>query len=137
MPYLRVEVATGLDADTKRELLARTAETFAAILESPVDRIRTQVLEVPGDAFAVGGVPIADSGEQAPFIHLDLLEGRPIDQHTALIEQISALVADIVGVPVERTRMRINEVPPADWGIGGVPAAAKRRAEIDARRDDS
>jgi len=43
-------------------------------------------------------------------------------------------VADIIGVPIERTRLRINEVPPADWGIGGTPAAAMRKTEIDARR---
>ncbi len=134
MPFLRVDLAGPVDAATKRELLTRTAALFAELTESPIDRIRTQVHELPADSFAVGGVPIADSGEQAPFITLDLLEGRPVEQHTALIEQVSTLVAEIVGVPVERTRLRINEVPPTDWGIAGVPAAARRRAEIDARR---
>ncbi len=134
MPFLRVDLAGPVDARTKRELLTRTAALFAELTESPIDRIRTQVHELPADSFAVGGVPIADSGEQAPFITLDLLEGRPIEQHTALIEQVSALVAEIVGAPVERTRLCINEVPPADWGIAGVSAAAQRRAEIDARR---
>jgi 4-oxalocrotonate tautomerase family enzyme len=134
MPFLRIDLAGPVDGPTKRELLTRTAALFAELTESPIDRIRTQVHELPADSFAVGGVPIADSGEQAPFITLDLLEGRPVEQHTVLIERISALVAEIVGVPVERTRLRINEVPPTDWGIAGVPAATIRRAEIDARR---
>jgi 4-oxalocrotonate tautomerase family enzyme len=134
MPFLRVDLAAPVDATTRRELLTRTAALFAELTESPIDRIRTQVHELPSDSFAVGGVPIAESGEQAPFITLDLLQGRPIEQHDALIEQISALVAEIVGVPIDRTRLRINEVPPGDWGIAGVPAATKRRSEIDARR---
>jgi 4-oxalocrotonate tautomerase family enzyme len=133
MPFLRVDLAAPVDADVRRELLTRTAALFAALTESPIDRIRTQVHELPADSFAVGGVPIADSGQQAPFITLDLLQGRPTEQHTALIEQMSALVAQIVGVPIENTRLRINEVAPGDWGIAGVPAAAKRRTEIDAR----
>jgi 4-oxalocrotonate tautomerase len=134
MPFLRVDLAGPVDAATRRELLRRTAELFAEITGSPIERIRTQVHELPADSFAVGGIPIADSGEQAPFITLDLFEGRPEEQHTALIERIPALVAEIVGVPIERTRLRINEVSPGGWGIGGVPASRLRGREIDARR---
>ncbi len=118
------------------ELLRRTAELFAEITESPIDRIRTQVHELPADSFAVGGVPIAESGVQAPFITLDLLEGRPIEQHTALIERMSSAGG--------RTRRRpARSCPAADqrsqatgWGIGGVPASELRQQEIASRRDD-
>jgi 4-oxalocrotonate tautomerase family enzyme len=134
MPYLRIEVAAGIAPETRRELLGRTAELFAEITESPLERVRTLVVELPRDAFAVGGVPIEDSGVQAPFVTVDVLAGRPPDQHRALIERISPLVADIVGCPLERVRTLVVEVPPELWGIAGVPAAAARRAEIDARR---
>lgn len=136
MPFLRVDLAAGVGDQAKRDLLRRTAVLFAEILECPVDRIRTQVHELPADSFAVGGVPIADSGEQAPFISLDLLRGRPQEQHTELIARMSALVAEIVGVPIDRTRLRINEVAAADWGVGGVPAASARSAEILDRNTD-
>jgi 4-oxalocrotonate tautomerase family enzyme len=133
VPFLRVDLAAPVAPATRRELLVRCAELFAEITESPVDRIRTQVHELPADSFAVGGVPIAESGVQAPFVTVDVLEGRPVEQHRELIERIPALVAEIVGVPVERTRLRINEVAPTRWGIGGVPASELRRREIDAR----
>jgi len=134
MPFLRVDLAAPVDPELKRELLQRTAALFAELTESPIDRIRTQVHELPADSFAVGGVPIAESGVQAPFITLDLLEGRPPEQHRALIEQMSALVGALVGVEPERVRLRINEVKPSGWGIGGVQASVLRQREIEARQ---
>ena len=134
MPFLRVDLAAPVQPELKSELLRRTAELFAEITESPIDRIRTQVHELPADSFAIGGVAIAESEVQAPFITLDLLEGRPIEQHTALIERMSALVADLVGVELERVRLRINVVPTTSWGIAGVPASELRKVEIERRR---
>lgn len=133
MPYLRVEVTGPLDPAVRRDLLARTAELFAEITESPIERIRTEVLELSADSFAVGGVPISESGELAPFVAVEVLAGRPLAQHTALIERMSPLVAEIVGARLDRTRLRITEIQPEDWGIAGVPAAAARRDEIEAR----
>jgi 4-oxalocrotonate tautomerase len=133
MPFLRVDLAAPVAPELKAALLRRTAELFAEITESPIDRIRTQVHELPGDSFAVGGVSIAESGDQAPFVTLDLLAGRPLEQHAALVTRMSALVADLVGVPLERVRLRINEVAPTSWGIGGVQASELRRAEIEQR----
>jgi 4-oxalocrotonate tautomerase family enzyme len=134
VPFLRVDLAAPVAPDLKAALLRRTAELFAEITESPVDRIRTQVHELQADSFAVGGLAIADSGVQAPFITLDLLEGRPLEQHAELVDRMSALVAELVGVPIERVRLRINEVKAIDWGIGGVPASELRRAEIESRQ---
>lgn len=133
MPFVRIDVAEGIPSETKRELLRRSAELFAEITESPIERVRSQVVELPGEAFAVGGIPLADAGVQAPFITVELLAGRPPEQHRALIEQVSALVADLVGAPIDRVRLRINEVPPELWGIAGVPAAEARKAEVEAR----
>lgn len=136
MPYLRIDVAGPIDSTVKRRLLAETAERFAGILETPVERIRTLVHELPADSFAVGGVPVAESGVQAPYITLDLLEGRPIAQHRELCEQIPAVVAEILSCPLERVRLKIAEVPPTGWSIGGVPASEQRRAEIESRATD-
>ena len=134
MPFLRVDLAAPVAPELKAALLRRTAELFAEITESPVDRIRTQVHALPADSFAVGGIPIAESGVQAPFVTLDLLEGRPLEQHAALVARMSALVAELVGVPLDRVRLRINEVKTTDWGIGGVQASELRRAEIESRQ---
>jgi len=135
VPFLRVDLAAPVAPELKAALLRRTAELFAEITESPVDRIRTQVHALPADSFAVGGIAIAESGVQAPFVTLDLLEGRPLEQHAALVARMSALVAELVGVPLDRVRLRINEVKTTDWGIGGVQASELRRAEIESREN--
>jgi 4-oxalocrotonate tautomerase family enzyme len=134
MPFLRIDLAGPVDPELKRRLLVETAQLFADIIESDVARVRTQVHELPADSFAVGGIPIAESGVQAPFITLDLFRGRPDAEHKALVEQIPRLVADLVGCPIERTRLRINEVFPEGWAIGGVQASELRRREIEDRK---
>lgn len=133
MPFLRIDLAAPVDPDVKRRLLVETAQMFADIIESDINRVRTQVHELPGDDFAVGGIPMSESGVQAPFITLDLFRGRPASEHQALCERIPPLVAEIVGCPIERTRLRINEVFPEGWAIGGVQASELRKREIDAR----
>ena len=133
MPFLRIDLAGPVDPAVKRRLLVEAAELFAEIIESDIERVRTQVHELPADDFAVGGIPISESGVQAPFVTLDLFRGRPASQHRALCERIPPLVAEIVGCPVERTRLRINEVFPEGWAIGGVQASELRKAEIETR----
>lgn len=133
MPFIRVDVAEGLPREAKRRLLRETAELFAEITGSPLERVRSQVHELSRDDFAVGGISIAESGVQAPFVTLDLFVGRPTEQHTALIERISARVAEICDVPVDRLRLRINQIDPGCWGIGGVPASVLRQREIESR----
>jgi phenylpyruvate tautomerase PptA (4-oxalocrotonate tautomerase family) len=135
MPFLRIDMAGPVDPEMKRRLLYETAQLFAEIIESDIARVRTQVHELPATDFAVGGIPIAESGIQAPFITLDLFRGRPASEHQALCERIPPLVAEIVGCPIERTRLRINEVFPEGWAIGGVQASTLRRNEIEARAD--
>ena len=132
MPYVRLDLASDPGPEVRRRLLGDLAELFAEITESPVERVRTLVAVLGPDAFAVGGSPV-DGADEAPFVTIALLAGRPASQHTALIERTSSLLVDVLGVPVSRVRVWIHEVPPEQWGIGGVPAAVQRRAEIDAR----
>jgi 4-oxalocrotonate tautomerase family enzyme len=122
VPFLRVDLADPVDPERKRKLLVRTAELFAEVVGSPLERVRTQVVELPADGVAVGGVPVAESGQQAPFIWIELLAGRPADRHEALIERQTALVASILGIPPDHVRVRITEVPPRLWGSAGRPA---------------
>jgi 4-oxalocrotonate tautomerase family enzyme len=128
MSYLRIDLAGPLDAQVRRRLLHDTAQLFADLIGSDVSRTRTAVHEFPPESFAVGGIPVAESGEQAPYITLDLFEGRPAEQHKALCEQIPRLVADILDCPVDGIRLRVNEVFADGWSIGGVQASEKQRA---------
>ena len=133
MPYLRIDLVGPIDPAAKRALLADSAQLFADIIGSDIARVRTIVHEIPADSFAVGGVALSESGgatqvgAQAPYITLDLFEGRPPDQHRALCEQIPRRVADILGCPIEEVRLRINEVFAEGWSIGGVQASERQR----------
>jgi 4-oxalocrotonate tautomerase len=69
-----------------------------------------------------------------PLVRIDILEGRPPEVIEELHTRVASLVAEITGSPVERVRTYITEIPPANWGIGGVPAAKARAADIEARR---
>jgi 4-oxalocrotonate tautomerase len=54
-----------------------------------------------------------------PFAQVFLIEGRTEEQKKALIEKVSAAMAEAVGAPLENTRVWIQEVPREQWGIGG------------------
>ncbi len=57
-----------------------------------------------------------------PFAQVFLIEGRTEEQKQALIEKVSAAMAEAVGAPLENTRVWIQEVPKEQWGIGGKTA---------------
>lgn len=142
MPLIAIDVVEGLGPERHRALVREVSAVVAEVIESPVERLRVRVNAVPLDQWGVGGVPAAEvagagtfpDAEQAPMIAIDLLQGRPESEHVVLLARVSATVAEIVGCGVDRVRMRINEVPPALWGIGGVPAAAERADEVKRRR---
>ncbi len=69
-----------------------------------------------------------------PLVRIDIIEGRPPEVIEELHTRVASLVAEILDSPIERVRTYITEIPPANWGIGGVPAAGARAAEIEARR---
>jgi 4-oxalocrotonate tautomerase len=69
-----------------------------------------------------------------PLVRIDILEGRPPEVIEELHVRVAALVAEVIGSPLDRVRTYITEIPAANWGIGGVPAARARAQEIAARR---
>jgi 4-oxalocrotonate tautomerase len=69
-----------------------------------------------------------------PLVRIDILEGRSPEQIRELHRRVAALVAEILDAPIERVRTHVTEIPPDNWGIGGVPAADARADEVAARR---
>jgi len=65
-----------------------------------------------------------------PLVRIDILEGRPPEVIEELHSRVASLVAEIAGTPLDRVRTIITEIPAANWGIGGVPAARARADEI-------
>lgn len=54
-----------------------------------------------------------------PFITIQLAEGQSEELKAQLIERTTQVVADTVGVPADRIRVLIQDVPLTNWGIGG------------------
>lgn len=134
MPVVEIHLVAG-DHDDRRieDLLRRVSERYAAVLDSPLDRVRAFVTMHAPQHWMTGGVAAAVDGDPAPYFAAAVLEGRPVEQRHRLLAEITDVLCDVLGVTRSRVRGRVVQVPPDDWAIGGVPAATRRRDEIVAR----
>jgi 4-oxalocrotonate tautomerase len=130
MPVISIELMAGISEEVVAELLDRAPARFAELIDAPIERIRARIDEVPANRWRVGGR--ADA-EPRPLIRLELMRGRPAELIERLMAEISALVAEILDIPVLATRLLIQEVDPAHWAIGGIPAGRVRADEVEAR----
>ena len=62
-----------------------------------------------------------------PLAQIHILEGRTDEQKGAVIEKVSAALAEALGAPLETVRVVITEVPKTQWGIGGKSVKALGR----------
>lgn len=61
-----------------------------------------------------------------PFITVQIIEGRSVEQKHALIKEISEAAIRVLGADPDNVRIVINEVTADDWGVGGIPVAISR-----------
>ena len=61
-----------------------------------------------------------------PFITVQLIEGRSVEQKHALIKEISEAAIRVLDADPDIVLIVINEVTADDWGVGGVPVAVSR-----------
>jgi 4-oxalocrotonate tautomerase len=64
-----------------------------------------------------------------PFITVQLIEGRSVEQKHALIKEISEAAIRVLAADPDNVRIVINEVTADDWGVGGVPVAVSRKKQ--------
>jgi 4-oxalocrotonate tautomerase family enzyme len=134
MPIVEVHLVEGEHPPAHvTQLLTALSRRYAEILDSPPERIRAVVTEHPARSWATGGVV----GVEAPYFTAVVLEGRPAEQRHRLLAAFTDVLVDTLGVDRRLVRGRIIQVPPDDWAIGGVPASAARRGEIEARAQPS
>lgn len=66
-----------------------------------------------------------------PYIHVRVTdEGVTTEQKAAIIAGATRLMTDILGKQPATTHVVIEEVPLANWGVGGLPVE-RYRAERD------
>ena len=140
MPAAHLNLLAGHPRPKLHELLAEVSDAMARILDAPKERLEVWITEIDPELWAVAGEPASQVLErqpreqvEMPFVQMTLLAGRPVEQHHALIAEVTACVERVLGTAPGRTRVHIAEAAPDDWGIGGQPASVVRAAEIAAR----
>ncbi len=58
-----------------------------------------------------------------PMVRIEMWEGRSDEVKEELIRNVSKVVAETVGAPIEHVQVVIQEVPKKHWGIGGEPSS--------------
>lgn len=140
MPVCNVIVLKGHPQAVLKRLVVECSSILHTVLDAPKDRLEVWVTEIDPALWGLSGVPADEVLAHAsrpdvemPFIRMVLMQGRTTEQYHRLIREITCTVANVLAMKPDRIRAQIDEVSPDRWGIGGVPAAAKRAAEIAAR----
>jgi 4-oxalocrotonate tautomerase len=60
MPFVRIDVLEGRPRERLKVLISRVTDTVAEVLETPRERVRVVVTEVPRDLWGIGGVPASE-----------------------------------------------------------------------------
>lgn len=124
---------TSCTEEQQRRLLEEGSIRYAAVLGSPLDRVRLFVHHLPPSGVAVAGQVVADTGRHAPYFAVLMLRGRPTEQRHRLLKELTDLLTEVLGADRSAIRGMVTEVDPDGWGIGGVPASVVRADEIAAR----
>jgi 4-oxalocrotonate tautomerase family enzyme len=133
MPLLQIDLMEGHSEEVHRQLIERCTALYAEIVMTPIERFRSTVNVIPATQWGLGGVVAPE--RVSPLIRISLMEGRPMEVMHRLLAEISALVAEILSIPIENTRVLITEIPITHWGNAGVPASVTRAADIAAKAD--
>ncbi|MHA7198620.1 tautomerase family protein [Arthrobacter alkaliphilus] len=63
MPLIQAHSASPFSTEKKRQLLAALTATYAEVMEIRPDTIRVILHELPRENWSVGGITLADSGQ--------------------------------------------------------------------------
>ncbi|KSZ56624.1 4-oxalocrotonate tautomerase [Rhodococcus pyridinivorans KG-16] len=134
MPVVHFHLPRGVYSTKQRHrLLISSSRSYAEILGSPVDRVRSFILAYEPDDAATAGQVIAHGGACAPYFTAVVLAGRSVEQRRTLAARFTDLIVEILSVPRELVRGHIVEADPENWYIAGIPAATARADELAAR----
>jgi 4-oxalocrotonate tautomerase family enzyme len=139
MPIANVHVVAGRSRPVLHQLLREVSRAYADVLAAPIDRVQVWITELDPALVAIGGVPATElsaeerAAHEIPLVRLVMMADRPLDQVHDAIRTLTEVVSRVLGVDAARVRVEAQSIEAERWGIGGVPAAVLRRAEIEAR----
>jgi 4-oxalocrotonate tautomerase family enzyme len=140
MPAAHFNVLKGHSREQLKRLIRETSDAMARVLQAPKDRLEVWVTEIDPDLWGIQGEAASDvlrtrplAEIEMPFIQMILMEGRPKEQHHAIIAELTEITARVLGCAKDHIRIHIASANPDSWGIGGVPASIRRAEELRAR----
>lgn len=72
-----------------------------------------------------------------PIIHVNVAEGRTVEQRAAAMAAITDAVVRTLDVRPEQVRVHVNEVKPENYSIGGKTLAVLMSAASEAAERDT
>ena len=134
MPIVKFHLVDKDISDEQIEAVVEKATAiYADVLDSPIDRIRVFIELFAPNLVGVGGKLVSKGGKNAPFFEFIMMKGRSLEQRSAIAEQFTAMLADVLEVNRADIRGNCYTVEPENWSIAGSLASEIRKAEIDAR----
>ncbi|MBB6123073.1 2-hydroxymuconate tautomerase [Sphingobium subterraneum] len=58
-----------------------------------------------------------------PIVTVMMVEGRPDESRRAMQKEVAEAIHRTIGVPIDTIRVILQEVPPTNWSVGGIPKA--------------
>lgn len=129
MPVAHIHL-TDCTPDQERRLLVEGSERYATVMGAPIERVRIFVHHLPASSVAVGGRPIADTGDPAAYFEAIAMTGRPVATRHRLIAEFTDLLVEVLAIERDLVRGMVVEVEPDHWGIAGMPASRRRATEL-------
>jgi 4-oxalocrotonate tautomerase family enzyme len=140
MPVAHIYLLKGHARAALRTIIGDVTDVMSRILKAPRERFMVWITEVDPELWGVEGrlasEALADRDHAAveiPFVQMVLMEGRPLSQYHAVIDEVSAVIARALKSDKSRVRIHLIQAQPDYWGIGGVPYSILRADEMAAR----
>jgi 4-oxalocrotonate tautomerase len=132
MPNLNLYLLAGYPAEVKRILQRRVTEVVAETLVAPPTNVRLFLIELDPALISVAGISLDSPGVDArrlagPTVQAFLISGRSDAQKEALIQRLSAVLCEVLDIPVDPIRIMIVDVPSGQFGFNGQTARAQGR----------
>ena len=125
MPMLEVTQSAPMAAthEQKRAFALEAIKIFSELLSTPDGRLRLFFYQLPWDACLPGLIPTTRVTDDRGmiFLKITMMVGRTVEQKTGLIEKLTQAAHRHLNEPLEDVRVIIYDIPPTDWGVGGIP----------------
>jgi phenylpyruvate tautomerase PptA (4-oxalocrotonate tautomerase family) len=106
MPSLQLFALPAYPAGVKRALATRLGDTYAAIMETPLETITVVIPDMGAD----GVWRCGDQGaEPSALLMCDIRRGRPADRRAQLARQLIADCREVAGLDPERIKVEFTQ----------------------------